>query len=222
MSLDVTLAVIPSRFSPILRIFTLKHFMETSIFTEPAPDTHVADDAFVLRHRLTNPYPVNQKRKSSRALLAKRKQAIFLHAYAQTGIVRDGLRAAVITHVTLSTWRANDSKFEQLFSLAWQEANDKLEREVYRRAVEGWEETTMVGGRKTTVRRYSDNLLALLIKSRKREFREQKVSATVNTTNNLAVVPIERLSDEEFALLQRIAGKQGPVLAAPQPRRIKG
>lgn len=188
------------------------------VFTEPTDADTLSPDAFVVRHRLPNPFIAKRSKRETITLQTKRKQARFLHAFAQTGLDRDGCQAAGVTAFALRDWRARNETFALLYDAAFREASDRIEREVIRRAVDGWDEPVYQGGKRVGhIRRYDSNLLALLLKGRKSQYREQRLNQTLNTTtNNVAMVPIERLTDEEFQLLGRIMGKRGPSLVDGQ------
>jgi len=78
-------------------------------------------------------------------------------------------KAAKVARVGRSTayeWREEDKAFAAAWDEAIEESNDVLEGEAYRRAVTGTLEPVFYQGEKVgTVRRYSDSLLTLLLKS---------------------------------------------------------
>lgn len=103
---------------------------------------------------------------------------MFLDALARTGTVVEACHAAGIGRSTAYDWRAADDVFAE----AWREIDeawiDRAERELYRRAVEGVEETVYAQGVKVgTIRRYSDGLLALYLKSKRRTVYADRVEA---------------------------------------------
>lgn len=71
--------------------------------------------------------------------------------------------------------RAEDPDFAAAWSDAVDEAIDRLEREAWRRAVEGLEEPVFYQGKVCgVVRRYSDRMLEMLLKAhRPEEYRER-------------------------------------------------
>lgn len=93
---------------------------------------------------------------------AKRK---FLEALAATGSVAAGAAAADRSKWTVYEWAQRDPAFATRWDAALARALGAIETEAYRRAVEGREENVISGGKVvTTVRRYSDHLLGLLLR----------------------------------------------------------
>ena len=110
--------------------------------------------------------------------LTMTKKGIFLRAYAVRGIILDGIKAARVSRDLVTTyWRKDDEWFETLFQAAAAEARDRIEAEAHRRAVDGYDEPVIYQGQPTqivdaesgetrmlTVRKYSDQLMALMLK----------------------------------------------------------
>lgn len=106
------------------------------------------------------------------------KKVAFLRAFAVRGIVLDGLQAARVSRDLVTTyWRKDDEWFEALYQAAIGEARDRIEAEAFRRAVDGYDEPVIYQGQPTrlvdgetgeerflTIRKYSDSLMALLLK----------------------------------------------------------
>lgn len=106
------------------------------------------------------------------------KKVTFLRAFAVRGIVLDGLQAARVSRDLVTTyWRKDDEWFEALYQNAIGEARDRIEAEAHRRAVDGYDEPVIYQGQPTrvtdgetgeerflTIRKYSDSLMALLLK----------------------------------------------------------
>lgn len=96
---------------------------------------------------------------------AEAKKA-FLEALAATGSIVAGAVAADRSKRTVYLWRERSAAFAQQWDDALAVALASLETEAYRRAVTGCEEPVMRGGKVvTTVRRYSDRLLTLLLRA---------------------------------------------------------
>ena len=90
----------------------------------------------------------------------------FLKAFAETGRLMPSAHSVGIARHTIYKHR----KLDPVFNLAYDEAiatfRDNLEREMYRRGVEGWDEP-IIGGRNRdqvvcTVKKYSDKMLSML------------------------------------------------------------
>src|SRR5574340_1822997 len=102
--------------------------------------------------------------------IRKDARSQFLEILAVTGNVSRAAAAAGISRGTLYAERERDSEFAAGWLEAIEAATDALEAEARRRAVEGVEITVVQGGRlvhddagkPVTIRRYSDNLMALL------------------------------------------------------------
>ncbi len=112
----------------------------------------------------------------------KDARARFLEALAASGNVTLAAGAARVPRSSLYHWRERDQEFAAAWLEAIEAATDLLEAEARRRAVEGVETTIVQGGRMVRddagnplmIRRYSDSLLALLLRAHRPEkFREK-------------------------------------------------
>ena len=117
-------------------------------------------------------------------------QQAFLESYKELGIVRYACQAAGVGRSTFYDWQERDPAFRIAVAQAEQDANERIEREALRRAVEGdtqdvplMYQGTRVGTRKVTT--YSDTLLLHILKSRLperyREVNRQELAATLTT-----------------------------------------
>lgn len=72
-------------------------------------------------------------------------------------------------------WVREDAAFSAAYLEATEDAGDRCEAEVHRRAVEGWDEPVYQGGKRVgTIRKYSDRLLELRVKAlRPDKYRER-------------------------------------------------
>lgn len=103
--------------------------------------------------------------------------ARFLKTLAATGNVTQAANAAGLPRSSLYQWRERDTHFAAAWNEAIEAATDALEAEARRRAVEGVETAVIRGGRMVldeegnpiTIRRYSDNLLAMLLRAHRPE-----------------------------------------------------
>lgn len=103
----------------------------------------------------------------------------FLGALAECGIVSRAAEAAGIDRVTVWRRRQEDPDFAKAVDEAIDMAADKLEAEARRRAVDGVEEPVYQGGQLVGTKTvYSDSLLALLLKGRRKKVFAERVEQT--------------------------------------------
>jgi hypothetical protein len=140
---------------------------------------------------------------SAAQTMTTHKKAAFLRAFAVRGIVLEGVTAASVSRGTVKYWRESDEWFEALYQAALEEAGDRLEAEAMRRAVDGVDVPVIYQGMPTmtqdaatgesrvlTTKQYSDPLLALLLKGRKTEYRENvKQTHSFEGQTGVLVVP---------------------------------
>jgi hypothetical protein len=93
----------------------------------------------------------------------------WLEAFRKAGTVTAACELAGIHRST-----AYDARIDEQFARAWDEiemeTTDAMEREAYRRGVEGVDEPLVSAGKHVmTVRKYSDTLLIFMLKARKPE-----------------------------------------------------
>lgn len=82
----------------------------------------------------------------------------------------DACRAAGIGRTTAYEWKEADPDFAALWTEAEEIAADKLEREAWRRAVEGYDKPVTYQGEITgTYKEYSDRMLEILLKGHRPE-----------------------------------------------------
>jgi hypothetical protein len=128
----------------------------------------------------------------------------FLQHLAGSGNVSASAEAACLSRSTFYTLRKHDEEFAAAWADAVETATDALEAEARRRAVEGYEEYVtckdglVLGpdGQPVMQRRYSDSLMALLLRAhRPDKFRDRasvehtgpggkELAATINLTIN--------------------------------------
>lgn len=103
----------------------------------------------------------------------------FLAALAECGILSQAAEAAGVDRATVWRRRQDDAEFARACDEAIDMAADKLEAEARRRALEGVEEPVyqqgVLIGTKTV---YSDSLLALLLKGRRKRVFAERVETT--------------------------------------------
>jgi hypothetical protein len=100
---------------------------------------------------------------------------------------------------TVYDWRLDCSIFAEQWNDAKEEGTDLLEDEAWRRAVTGIDKHVgfYQGVSNVTVKEYSDTLLILLLKSRRRPLYGDKVS-TESSTQSMV-----NLKDEDLEILKR-------------------
>ena len=92
-------------------------------------------------------------------------------------------------------WRDADAAFAAAWSDAEQEAADKLEREAWRRAVDGVNKpVTFQGAITATYLEYSDRLLELLLKAHRPEKFKERVSSELSGPSGGPIVTNVNLS----------------------------
>lgn len=109
------------------------------------------------------------------------KQHEFLEALRAAGNVTDACRATDLPRRTVYEWRDADAEFAAAWSDALDEAADTMEREAFRRAVEGVDKPVYGSlgrgagtGEVGRIREYSDTLLIFLLKAaRPDKYRER-------------------------------------------------
>lgn len=131
---------------------------------------------------------------SARTTRTPKKRAAFLAELAARGNVSDAAAAAGVPRQTVYDWRAADPAFAAAWDAALDQAADTMEREAFRRAVEGvakpltsmgkvltQEVEVEVDGVKRmvkvplTIQEYSDTLLIFLLKgARPEKYRERQ------------------------------------------------
>lgn len=121
--------------------------------------------------------------KSYRFINSKDKND-FLNYYIATGTITKAAKKAKISRQTHYDWLKNDKKgqYRKAFETAEKMAADLLEEEAWRRAVEGDVQVVFYKGEEVGKRRaYSDQLLAILLKGKKPQYRENvNIETNVN------------------------------------------
>jgi uncharacterized protein YbjQ (UPF0145 family) len=125
------------------------------------------------------------KVQATRTVLAK---AAFLREFAQCGIILRAAQAAGVGRQTVTDWRHADPAFVDLMADAHENALDLLEEEARRRGHDGVVEPVFQGGHEVgTIRRYSDHLLMMILKGKRRESFSERVEQT--GANGSALAP---------------------------------
>jgi hypothetical protein len=110
-------------------------------------------------------------------------QNSFLNYYIECGTISKAAQKAGITRQAHYNWLKDDKsgRYRKAYETADKMAADLLEEEAFRRAVEGDLQVVYYKGEEVGKRRvYSDQLLSLLLKGKKPQYREN-----VEITNNV-------------------------------------
>ena len=155
------------------------------------------------------------------------RRRLFLRAFALRGIVLEGCKAAGVSRDAVYHWRETSEWFSTLYEIAIEEAADRIEAEAIRRAVDGYDEPVLSKGmptpgvdpisgeqRQLTVRKYSDALMALVLKgARPEKYRDNHRVEVEGGTTGVLVVPgvIDPKAWAEAARAQqaKFAGNEG-------------
>lgn len=130
-----------------------------------------------------------------RTVRTDRAREKFLTALADTCNVSESARAAGFSRRAAYDWREADTEFAALWDDAEQEAADKLEREAWRRAVEGTDKPIVHKGEVTgTYKEYSDRMLEILLKGHRGEKYADR--SKVEHSGGLAVVAVNDLDEQ--------------------------
>jgi hypothetical protein len=124
--------------------------------------------------------------------LTPERQQRFLSFLGETGNVSRSLKLAGTSRPRVYTLRQNDPAFRQAWDQAEEIAADRLEEEAWRRAVEGFDEPVVSGGKlvrdeagnAVMVRRYSDTLLLALLRARRPGKFNKRLSADIAVTSS--------------------------------------
>lgn len=139
----------------------------------------------------------------------KIKQKKFLEAYAKGSSISAAARVAGVERMTVYNWK-EDETFLSLFNDAYEQGNDRIDDEILRRAVDGYE-VPMVSmgkvvygsdGNPLMETKYSDSLTVLLAKSRMKKYREKQEiehSGSIDTST---------VKDDLLAKLQALQGEK--------------
>lgn len=137
------------------------------------------------------------------------RQEKFLAVLAQTCNVSEAVRAAGIGRTTAYAWRETDQAFRAAWDEAEQEGADALEREAWRRAVEGVDRPiTYQGDITATYKEYSDRLLELLLKAHRPEKFKDRVQA--EHTGRVGLGVADTLSPDDRRALRTALEKLSP------------
>jgi hypothetical protein len=183
---------------------------------EPRPETDGKELSSALGHdhveiETTNQdLPDNVKTFMGKEVVAQRKfddktAQRFLQFYAATGRKGASARAAGVSYNVIRHWEVNDEDFGSLILEAKQLWLESLEREAFRRGVEGTL-VPVVGGKDPEIvtykRQYSDKLLELLMKKADPTgYGNKETNVSVNVNTGVLVAPTASTEeDTPFAI----------------------
>ena len=132
---------------------------------------------------------------ANRSKRTDRVEQKFLSVLSATCNVTEAAKAAGVGRRTVYEWRDEGGAFAEAWDEAEQEAADKLEREAWRRGVDGVDKPVTYQGRITdTYKEYSDRMLELPLKAHRPEKYKDRVST--EHTGDITVV-VQRLTDAD-------------------------
>lgn len=122
----------------------------------------------------------------ARTTRTAKKRDAFIEALSARGNVSEACKASGVARRTVYEWRDDDAVFAKMWDDALDQAADTMEREAWRRAVEGTDKPVFHQGQEVgAIREYSDTLLIFLLKAvrpekyRERQQVEQSGTATI-------------------------------------------
>ena len=156
-----------------------------------------------------------ENRKFTPKVVEELKMA-FCRAYAQHGIVLDGTTAAGIDRRTYKKWRKEDADFDEACREAEEMANDLMEKEARRRAIDGFQRPVIYRGEITThYTDYSDALLQTLMRGNKPDKYKERREMSGSVANPLTVDTKETKEQVVLSILSLVHPKPDPEGAAP-------
>jgi hypothetical protein len=135
-------------------------------------------------------------------------QRAFLLAYCEIPSITSASEAAGITRTCHYGWMAESEDYRLAFEIAKPIGISSLESEAVRRAHLGCDEPVFYKGVECgSVRKYSDTLMALLLKGHKPDTYKDRSESTVKADLEISKhVDLTKLSDEQFGTLASIVG----------------
>lgn len=140
------------------------------------------------------------------------KKALFLTVFPDEGTVTHAAGRVGIDRATHYRWLHDDVDYARAFADAEIQANDNMEREARRRAIEGTEEPVYQGGKLIGhIRKYSDTLLIFMMKAAMPGKYRERVDVTLDirqAVERLTADPAER--EAAMAEVDRILAESRP------------
>lgn len=146
---------------------------------------------------------------ASRARTEDWSREAFLAAFEESGMVIEACEMVGIARSTAYLERQRNEDFAIAWADVEERSTERMEREAYRRAVEGTVEPVVSAGKHVTdVRRYSDSLLQFMLKARRPDrYRENVKVEHGGTIHQEVRVDLAKLPDEDLDALERILDK---------------
>ena len=122
-------------------------------------------------------------KKSCGQSMVQARHNTFLDALRVHGCVSAAAASAGYDRSAVYRYRDDHPEFAEQWADALETAADNLEMEARRRAVDGWDEAVFFQGQQCgTVRRYSDQLLTVLLRGAREKFRTSRseVAGTID------------------------------------------
>lgn len=141
----------------------------------------------------------------------ERKQEIFLEVLARTGNVTASCAAAGVSRTALKYWRDTCEGFEEAYIEANEISVDALEAQARHLALHGVDEPIIHMGQIVAYKtKYSESMLALLLKAKRRHEFGDKVEMAHDVKGGVLVVPgMASVSDWEKTALTQQAEYRG-------------
>jgi hypothetical protein len=142
------------------------------------------------------------------------RQSAFLEAFRDTGTLAGAARTAGVSRSSHYRWIRENPEYRAKFEEANEEAADALEQEARRRALDGVEEPVFYRGERVgSVRKYSDQLLMVLLMAKRPEQFRERLDITSKADPGVDVIDpkvMKTLTDTELetarALGRKLAG----------------
>lgn len=152
--------------------------------------------------------------KRQATVLLKKRKAVFLATLEDTHLVTAAAKACDVHRSTVYEWRAGDVEFAAAWAEVEERSTEEMEREAYRRAVDGWVERGIYedGKQVGEVRKFSDVLLMFMLKARRpntyREHHKIELAGLDGApiAAEITTVDAKEAADASHDFLARIAG----------------
>lgn len=165
------------------------------------------------------------KRTPKKARARKPKQddwrVLFLAAFEERGTVIQACRAAGVGRSTVYEERKRNQAFADAWAEVEEDTTEIMEREGYRRAVEGWIERQKFERNEAgelelveQVRKFSDTLLIFLLKARRPKVYRERIEHSGpggGPLEHRVNLDLSKLTDEQLAALEAIQPDAGAV-----------
>jgi hypothetical protein len=146
-------------------------------------------------------------------------QQRFLKAFVRYGVISHAACAAGVTRQTVYNWKQSVpgeemSMFARAFLTADEMRIDRIEAEMHRRAIEGWDEPVFHRGRQVgTIRRFDSRLLEVLAKAAKPLKYRDNIKVDTKISGGVLLIPAttQTLTAEEWAAESNLPGQTADI-----------